>query len=57
MTLAGVGERQAVEPPRAIDDVALILHTSGSTGRPKRVPLSAREPVDLGAATSRAATR
>ena len=35
--------------PPAVDDVALILHTSGSTGRPKRVPLVAREPVDLGA--------
>ena len=33
---------------RQSDDVALILHTSGSTGRPKRVPLRARQPVDLG---------
>ena len=47
--------RRAVPAPSI--DVALVLHTSGSTGRPKRVPLSARQPVHLGAATSRAATR
>ena len=39
--------RKPYAPP-APDDVALVLHTSGSTGRPKRVPLRARQPVDLG---------
>ena len=41
----------------SLDDVALILHTSGSTGRPKRVPLTARQPVDLRRTTWRRPTR
>jgi len=39
VTLSGVGEKRAYDPP-SIDDIALVLHTSGSTGRPKRVPLA-----------------
>jgi acyl-CoA synthetase (AMP-forming)/AMP-acid ligase II len=39
VTLSGITERRAIEPP-SLEDVALVLHTSGSTGRPKRVPLA-----------------
>ena len=50
------GGRTPCAAPRSTTSRS-ILHTSGSTGRPKRVPLTPRQPVDLGAATSRAATR
>ena len=39
--------------PAQADDVAMVLHTSGTTSRPKRVPLSVRQPVRIGRATSR----